>query len=520
MSFVGRLHPYQVADNQVMVDRGKVLAAYDMGTGKTVLAICAIERLMDAGKIVEPGLVIVLSSLKYQWAAMIEHFSGGTSKALVIDGTPTVRMNQYATARDWRRSGVDYIVLGYSQVVDDWEQVKRLPRGFIVADEVTALKSFKAQRSRKTKILGRNVRYKFGLTATPIENGKPEELFSVMEFVDPTVLGPYPDFDETYVVRNAWGWPDHYINLDHLFNRLKGVMIRKAQTDPDVAPFMPDTIHRDPILVRLDTAGRVLYTTISDELQVDLEEMQALMDRGYDPDSQEMNTVKGAVMSKLTALRMLCDHPELLRISANNANAVGATGSKYAADLLARGLLPAKMKTPKLDAVVQYVSDHLQVPGHKVVIFSVFVPTLQILADSLAKFGTVTYSGAMNSKEKEANKVRFQTDPNVRVLISSDAGGYGVDLPQANLLVNYDQPWAHGAAKQRNGRIQRASSKWPTVTIQDFLVQGSVEIRQHEMLQGKGSVAAAILDGKGFDADGGLSLSPTSLRRFLKVLGL
>jgi SNF2 family DNA or RNA helicase len=513
VTFSGTLHPYQVTDAAVMVDVGKVLAAYDMGTGKTVLAISTIEELMDAGKIREPGLVLVLSSLKYQWATMIEQFSGGTSKALVIDGPPKTRLNQYAQARDWMNTGVDYIVMGYTQVVDDWDQVKTLPRGFIIADEVTALKSFKAQRSRKTKVLGKRVKYKYGLTATPIENGKPEELFSIMEFVDPTVLGSYPDFDALYVVRNQWGWPDHYINLDHLFKRLQGVMIRKSQTDPDVAPFMPDTIHRDPILVRLDTAGRALYTTVSDELQVDLEEMQAYMDMGMDPESQEMNTLKGAIMSKLTALRMLCDHPELLTISATNSNAAATTtGSKYAADLLSRGLLPTHPKTPKLDAVVQYVSDHLEVPGHKAVIFSVFVPTLDILATRLSR--------AMNSKEKEANKVRFQTDPNVRVLISSDAGGYGVDLPQANLLVNYDQPWAHGAAKQRNGRIQRASSKWPTVTIQDFLVQGSVEVRQHEMLQGKGSVASAILDGKGFDKDGGLSLSPTSLRKFLKVPGL
>ena len=66
----------------------------------------------------------------------------------------------------------------------------------------------------------------------------------------------------------------------------------------------------------------------------------------------------------------------------------------------------------------------------------------------------VAYTGEMNAKQKEEAKVRFQTGDRVRVLVSSDAGGYGVDLPQANLLVNYDQPWSSGLSVQRNGRIK------------------------------------------------------------------
>jgi SNF2 family DNA or RNA helicase len=521
-----------------MVDVGKVLAAYDMGVGKTVLTIAAIEELMDQGQITKPGLVVVLSSLKYQWAHQIQAFSDDAT-ALVIDGTPKQREAQYAQALDWEHSGVDYIILGYSQVVDDWEVVKTLPRGFIVADEVTALKSFRSQRSRKMKALRRGAKYRFGLTATPIENGKPEEVFSIMEAIDPSVLGNFQDFDERYIVRNARGWPDHYAHLDELHARLQPAMIRKSQTDPDVAPFLPDTIHRDPVMVPLDYPSRVLYKTVNDELLADLELMELMVEAGMatefnlfrhygedsdedaDPVSREVDTLRGQIMSKLTVLRMLCDHPDLLTISAAKTTVAGSkSGSKYAAELLDRGLLPTRPKTPKLDAVAQYVADHLEVPSHKAVVFSVFVPTLDLIAERLAKYGVVTYSGAMNAKQKEAAKVRFQTDPKIRVLVSSDAGGYGVDLPQANLLVNYDLPWAPGAAAQRNGRIQRVSSTWKTVTVQDFLIQGSIEVRQFEMLSHKGSVASAIIDGRGINDAGGLDLSLTSLRHFLKSPGL
>jgi SNF2 family DNA or RNA helicase len=121
----------------------------------------------------------------------------------------------------------------------------------------------------------------------------------------------------------------------------------------------------------------------------------------------------------------------------------------------------------------------------------------------------------MNAKQKEEAKVDFQTNPEVRVLVSSDAGGYGVDLPQANLLLNYDQPWSAGLAVQRNSRINRASSTWPTITIQDILVKDSIEQRQHDTLRQKSNIADAILDGEGINSKGGVDLTVGSLIDFL-----
>jgi superfamily II DNA or RNA helicase len=141
---------------------------------------------------------------------------------------------------------------------------------------------------------------------------------------------------------------------------------------------------------------------------------------------------------------------------------------------------------------------------------------VKIIQDRLGADISRTYTGQLDAKTKEDNKIAFNTLPNVRVLISSDAGGYGVDLPAANLLVNYDMPWSSGLATQRNGRIKRASSTWETIVIQDLLVSGSIEVRQHEALQQKNSIASAVMDGEGIDDKGGVDLTLGTLKSFIQ----
>jgi superfamily II DNA/RNA helicase len=192
-------------------------------------------------------------------------------------------------------------------------------------------------------------------------------------------------------------------------------------------------------------------------------------------------------------------------------------GSAYVHSL--GDLLHGVSKTPKLDATISYLQDHLDIDDtYKAVVFASYIDSVTEIVDRLnAKgYGAVAYTGEMNAVKKEDAKVKFQTRPHIRVLVSSDAGGYGVDLPQANLLVNYDQPWSSGLAVQRNGRINRTSSEWPSITIQDILIKDSIEQRQHDMLKQKKSVAGAILDGDGINERGGVDMSVGSLIDFLQ----
>jgi SNF2 family DNA or RNA helicase len=514
MTFTGTLKPYQVEAVTRMVERKKMLVAYEMGLGKTCMTIASVEELKDNGVITKPVLVIALSSLKYQWQKEIQKFSDSTTT--VIDGSKTVR------AKRWEER-TNYVICNYETVVGDWDLIKDQEWGAIVCDEATAIKGFKSKRSKAVKKLSSSVPIRFALTGTPIENGRPEEVYSIMQFVDSTLLGRFDLFDQTFIVRNHFGGVQRYRNLPLFHEKMKSSSVRKVQTDADVAPYLPDTIHRDPMFIAFDKKTSSLYNFIADELSNELFEAQQLLGANfsllahYGHDSKPgspVDQLRGSIMSKITALRMLCDDPTLLHKSADKFEEHLGEGSAYVNSLKTRGLLEGVTKTPKLDALKTYVNDHLDTdPEAKVVIFTSWVGMLESIQEAV---GGTLYTGYMNAKEKEASKTKFLTDPECRVFISSDAGGYGVDLPIANLLVNYDLPWSAGLAVQRNGRIKRASSRWPSITIQDMLIADSIEERQHDMLQQKNAVADAVIDGQGINAKGGVDLTVGSLIGFLQ----
>lgn len=536
--FKGILKPYQVEAVAKMVDRKKMLVAYEMGLGKTPMTIAALEQLKEDEAITKPILVIALSSLKYQWEKEVQKFSDAST--CVIDGSKSVRQIRWSREIEWE-DHTGYVICNYESIVNDWEFIKNYEWGAVVCDEATAIKGFKSQRSKYVKKLAKDVKVRFALTGTPIENGRPEELYSIMQFVDSNVLGRFDLFDQTFIVRNHFGGVQRYRNLPIFHEKMKQVAVRKTQKDPDVAPYLPETIHLEPILIPLDKASKELYSKISSDLIQELLEAQELMGgsfsldahygHGYQPGSPA-DQLRGSIMSKITSLRMLCDSPQLLvesstkfhtgwqEIDGEKVNLEGSKGgSAYVAGLEDAGLLAKATKSPKLEAVVNYVVEHVEAnDDHKVVIFSCYLGVLPLIQEALTKkkINSTLYSGLLNAKEKEESKVLFQTSKDVRVLISSDAGGYGVDLPQANLLVNFDLPWSSGTAVQRNSRIRRASSAWEHVVIQDFLVLDSIEERQHQMLMQKNAIADAVMDGEGINTKGGVDLTVGSLLNFLK----
>jgi SNF2 family DNA or RNA helicase len=512
--FKGTLKPYQTEAVEKMVSQKRILVAYEMGLGKTPMTIAAIENLDS-----HFTLVICLASLKYQWQKEIHKFSD--KKALVIDGTSSQRTKQYQEMFDY-----DYVVMNYEQVVNDWDAIKSASFTAIVCDEATAIKGFKAKRAKRVKELAKNIPIKFALTGTPIENGRPEEIFSIMQFVEAKVLGRFDIFDKTFIVRNYFGGVERYRNLPLLHETLKKHSVRKAQKDEDVKPYLPDAIYREPILVKLDKTTQSVYNSVSADLLsllYDAKEtfgtnfsLAAHYGQEYNPDDPA-NQLRGEIMSRISTLRMLCSNPLSLKTSKLLFDTThGGAGSAYISSL-GEALEPLQ-KTVKVETLIKYLSDHLDIdPSYKVVVFSSFLESVDKIKQSaiLAGYEAVKYTGEMNAKEKEKAKEAFQSQPNIRILISSDAGGYGVDLPQANLLVNFDQPWSAGLAVQRNGRIIRTSSEWPTITIQDILIENSIEERQYDTLKQKRSVADAILDGEGINSKGGVDLTVGSLINFL-----
>jgi len=525
VTFYGTLYPYQTADVELMQSAMRVLLCYEMGLGKTVMSIACIEQLHDDGQ-VDAGLVIAQSDLKYQWAEKIEEFTKGSAASIVIDGTPAQRAGQYDLAKTGEYR---YVIVNYEQVVNDWDRVRRLPRDFLIGDEITAIKGFRAKRSKRVKRL--TAPYVYGLTGDPMENGKLEELYSIMQWIDDRVLGRYDLFDKTFIVRNPFGGVSRYRNVEAFRRQMEGHWSRRTQDEPDVAPYLPKVMPPKNHYATLDFPAKQLYKRVAKELLADLTEAAGKMGGSFDVFSHygggqltpEQNRLRGQIMSKTQALQMLCDHPELLRHSARlyrqTEASGGSGGSAYAAELDGQGLLEPLRRTPKQDVVMRLTEEILDDSHSKVVLFSHDVPTLDYLESALQGrgFQASQYHGGMNAKKKEASKKRFQNEADVRVLLSSDAGGYGVDLPQGNHIINYDLPWSSGALKQRNSRIIRASSEFKRVYLHNVLVKDSVDEWQHDKVAGKLAVGNAFLDGRGLDEKGGLRLDLESLTKFLRT---
>lgn len=515
--FLGELRPYQTDAVNKMVDRGQMLLGLVMGAGKTPCAIAAVEMLHDLEE-VDRCLIVVPSSLKFQWESEIKKFSN--ARPTVIDGSPTKR------AAAWRSSVTSrYVIVNPESLVNDLEHLKRHKFEAVVVDEASLLlKTRSAKRSKLIKKIGKSIFYRFALTGQPIEN-RPEELFSIMEFVDSSVLSDFKTFDRTFITRDHFGKAIRYKNLPTMMKSLEPVLIRK--TREDIADQLPKIIHQY-IPVPFDDAGATAYRRIADDLLSEIQKAVTTHGGGFNLwahyNGAEGGEAQGQIMSRLTVLRMLCDNPELVSVSANSFEdeSQPKTGSAYAASITKAGWLTGVTATPKLDSVLNYIDDVIsEDPKNKVVLFSFFKTNLKLIQAATSKLTkSVLYTGDMDASARDAAKKQFASDPNTRLFLSSDAGGYGVDLPMANYLISYDLPWSSGKMEQREARIIRLSSKFPHVTLCTFVMRGTIEARQHDMLEQKRKTNEAFVDGKHQDVQGGMDITLGSLSQFLKTTSL
>lgn len=509
MTFNGTLWEYQQDAKDRMVDRGQMLLGVVMGGGKTVITLAALEELHDQGE-VDRCLVVVPASLKFQWLREIAKFTD--AKATVIDGSPAQR------EKAWRMSiGSRYVIVNPETLVNDQKFMGTF--GAMIIDEATMIKNRTSKRSKLLKRIGKTIHYRYALTGQPIEN-RPEELFSIMEFVDKDVLGTFTLFDSTFIRRDHWGKAVKYVNLPVMFKAMQDCMVRK--TREDIADQLPKIIHT-VVPVAFDPKGAEAYRRISHDL---LAQLSAVMRKGGGGFSLfahynggEDNEAQGQIMARLTILRMLCDNPALVTgSSADYKNPATTMGSAYASDIVDEGWMSGVAKSPKLDAVVEFIEEVLsEDPKNKVVLFSFFKKNLRLIQEATAHMtDSVLFMGGMSAEDRDKAKQKFGNDPKCRLFLSSDAGGYGVDLPMANFLISYDLPWSSGKLEQREARIIRLSSTFPHVNIVSFVMQGSIEERQYEMLMHKRAVNEAFVDGKHQDDQGAMTIDVSTLTTFLK----
>jgi SNF2 family DNA or RNA helicase len=510
--FTGELYPYQEEARERILKRHQLLVAYSMGLGKTPITISATEYLLENGELDGPGRVLIIcpASLKWQWAAAIAKFTDtptetiklkGTELVVPVKGTCVVIDGKKSERAQLWKYPCDYVICSYQAVLRDWEDsLSKQPFDVVVCDEATALKNFRGKTSKLIKAM--QPEYRIALAGAPVEN-RPEELFSIMQWVDDEVLGRWDYFDKSFIVRNDYGGVRSYKNLDLLHENLRGAMVRKSRRDPDVAPYLPKVTEVD-IPVELDAVTRRSYKFIEKELMRALDEMR---ERGGSFDLAEYyaggpalsETIRGVVMARMTALHMFLDHPILISESARGYDRDNS-GSAYASGLMRNPNFVLSEFSPKLDALEILVEKMLQEDGSKVIIFTQY-RRMQRLIESRLKahwdLQYVLYHGGMTSSEKAMAASRFQDDPHCRIFISTDAGGYGLDLPSANFLVNFDLPYSGGKRVQRNARHVRASSQFKNVYVANLICSETVEVRVKSILSLRERVADSIVDGVG-----------------------
>ncbi|MES2643584.1 MAG: SNF2-related protein [Myxococcota bacterium] len=433
---LARLYPYQVEGVAFLASAGRALLADDMGLGKTLQAIAAASWMMARDE-VRHVLVVCPASLKHQWAREIRKFTG--REAVVVSGGPESRGALY-------RQGAAFTIVNYELLLRDRDVVQRtLAPDLLVLDEAQRIKNWRTRIATCIKAL--STTYAFVLTGTPLEN-RLEDLYSLLQVVDPRVLGPLWRYLLEFHVTEPSGKVIGYRNLGELRRRLAPVMLRRDRSL--VRDQLPDRIETR-LDIPLDSRQRALH----DEA-VDTAGRIALVAqrRPLTPEEEQR------LMQALQRARMACDAAGLV-----DKETVGS---------------------PKLEELSRLLEELCVDGGRKVVVFSQW-ERMTVMAEQVAHalgLGTVRLHGGVPSHKRGALVDRFHEDPAVQVFISTDAGGTGLNLQVATALVNLDVPWNPAILEQRIARIHRLGQREP-VQIVHLVAAEAYEARVAELVKGK-----------------------------------
>ena len=177
--------PYQLAAARAAVEAERMLLADSVGLGKTLSSFCT-RQLLKHQAVDTRTVVLCPCSIKWQWAGELRAYSGGTVRAIIVDGTSGQRGAQYER---YKRSGAGVLIMNYELLRHDeaWLEGVFAATRLVIADEASRFKTRGTKTAKLLKALTAGVRYKLALTATPLETSC-ENLYSIMEWVDPAVF--------------------------------------------------------------------------------------------------------------------------------------------------------------------------------------------------------------------------------------------------------------------------------------------------------------------------------------------
>lgn len=437
------------------------ILADEMGLGKTAQALAlltAAKRARPGGHL--PHLVVAPASLLENWRREAERFA------------PELRVHvHHGEDRPGAEAlqSYDVVVTSYGILRRDTELLAGCPFDLIIADEAQHLKNRGTQAAQSLRELHGQGR--FLLTGTPLENSL-DDLRSLFEFLMPGLLPPLPPG----LAREDRAWHD-----ENLRARTAPFILRRRKSE--VAPELPDKIEQ-VIYCEPTPAQNTLYRDLQEESERALIDLAA---RGASEGALRM-----ATLTHLLRLRQLCCDPRLLP---------GESGR-------------AAAESSKLEAFRELL-DEATDENRRMLVFSQFTSLLDLLAAELEAQGLpyCRLDGSMRPAARQEQVDRFQEDESVPVfLISLKAGGTGLNLTGADIVVHFDPWWNPAAEAQATDRAHRIGQT-KVVTSYKLICAGTVEEKVLALQDAKRALLADV-----FEASDALSarLSLDDLKALLK----
>lgn len=468
---VKTLRPYQKKGFQWMsalcdAGFGGILAD-EMGLGKSVQLIAFLQARQAIARETGPSLVVCPASLVYNWMAEFERFAPGL-EVRAVAGTKRERAHM-------REEACDVLVTSYDLLRIDADDYAKRTFYCCALDEAQYVKNHATKTARSVKRL--QAQHRFALTGTPMEN-RPSELWSIFDFLLPGLLGTYMRFRERFELP-VLGNDEEAV---HRLQTLVGpFMLRRCKSD--VLRDLPDKLE-SVVRVHLEGEQRRLYVASEQQLRESLTEQRRdrKNKRGGTSDKPPVE-----ILAELTRLRQLCCDPHLLY-----ENYVG----------------PAA----KLDAIVELVESAMDA-GEKTLVFSQFTSFLALIANRLDKLDAPYYTitGATPKKKRLDLVNAFNADDIPVFLVSLKAGGTGLNLTGASVVVHADPWWNAAAQNQATDRAHRIGQD-KVVSVHRVIAENTIEERILRLQEQKNDLANQLIGA------GGISLSSLSREDLIDLL--
>ncbi|MBO6148966.1 MAG: DEAD/DEAH box helicase [Lachnospiraceae bacterium] len=424
------------------------ILADDMGLGKTLQVISFILSEKEDGKRGDElrTLVICPASLVYNWQREIETFTKNLSVA-VIAGTAAGRKEMIEGAAD-----ADVWITSYDLLKRDIGLYEGIHFANEIIDEAQFIKNQNTQAAQSVRVVDSS--FRMALTGTPIENHL-SELWSILDYLMPGFLYSYHRFQKDFespIVSDK----DEAI-LDRLRRLVHPFILRRLKKQ--VLKDLPDKLE-EVVTVKLDGEQRRLYDANAERIRQTLGSMK----------DDEYRTGKLQILAELTKLRQVCCDPSLLY-------------EGY------------KAESAKLEACMQLINQAIE-GGHKLLLFSQFTTMLDIIGERLKKSG-ISYHRIDGSvgKEKRMEMVDSFANDDVPVFcISLKAGGTGLNLTAADIVIHYDPWWNQAAQDQATDRTHRIGQT-QRVSVYELIARDTIEERIQKIKDSKSKLVEDVLSG-------------------------